>query len=65
VVTSDDGAWLLIMNVDPATGALTLDEAFREEGAGRPGLNFDRPEWPHGAGGRAMPRGAVFGVARP
>jgi hypothetical protein len=61
VVTSDDGAWVLIVDVDPATGALSLDEAFRDAGAGRAGLNFDRGEWPHGSGGRAMPHGAVFG----
>jgi hypothetical protein len=61
VITSDDGAWVLIADVDPATGALSLDETFREAGAARAGLNFDRRDWPHGSGGRAMPHGAVFG----
>lgn len=62
VVTSDEGAWVLIANVDAKTGALSLDEDFRDAGATRPGLNFDRVEWPHGAAGRAMPHGAVFGA---
>jgi hypothetical protein len=61
VVTSDEGAWVLIANFDPATGALSLDEGFRDSGAERPGLNFDRSAWPHGSGGRAMPHGALFG----
>ena len=62
VVTSDEGAWVLIANVDAKTGALSLDEDFSDAGATRPGLNFDRVEWPHGAAGRAMPHGAVFGA---
>ncbi len=28
-------------------------------------LNFDRPTWPHGSGGKAKPHGAVFGVQSP
>ena len=64
VATSDANAWVLIINVDPATGALRIDERFREEGVGRPGVTFDRATWPHGAGGRALPHGAVFGPDR-
>lgn len=60
-VTSGNGAWVLLVNVDPVTGALSVDETFRDEGATRPGVWFDRHDWPHGAGGRAMPHGAVFG----
>jgi hypothetical protein len=26
----------------------------------RPGVTFDRIEWPHGAGGKAEPHGALF-----
>jgi hypothetical protein len=61
VVTADDQPWVLIVDVDPSTGALSVDERFREPGAARAGITFDRPEWPHGAGGRAQPHGAVFG----
>lgn len=64
VVTADDAAWVLIVKVDPQTGALTIDERFREAGATSPGLTFDRPTWPHGPGGRAQPHGAVFGRSR-
>ncbi len=64
VATSDDGAWVLIVDIDPATGALTIDERFRDAAATRAGISFDRPAWPHGAGGRAMPHGALFGPGR-
>ena len=60
VVTSEDPAWVLLINVDPATGALTLDDKFRDAGASRPGLSFDRQDWPHGATGKGAPHGAVF-----
>ena len=60
VVTSEDPGWVLLINVDPVSGALSIDERFRDAGAARAGLSFDRPEWPHGASGRAAPHGAVF-----
>ena len=45
-------ARLLMATIDPKTGKLTLD----------PGLSidFDRPSWPHGDSGKAIPHGAVF-----
>lgn len=61
VVTSDEGVWVLLVDVDPATGAMVLDETFSDGGASGAGLNFNRAEWPHGKGGTAMPHGAVFG----
>ena len=51
---------ILVVDVDPATGAMTLDEDFRDPGSSRPGISFDRPDWPHGASGPADPHGAVF-----
>jgi hypothetical protein len=63
VVTAEEG-WVLLLHVDTATGALTIDQGFRDEGADRPGVTFDRAEWPHGTTGRAVPHGAVFGNAR-
>ncbi len=51
--------WML--QVDRANGQLTLDRDFRDAGSGRPGLAFDRPTWPHGATGNAVPHGTVFG----
>lgn len=64
VVTMDYDPGVLIVNVDPATGALTLDEEFRDRGAAKPGVSFDRRTWPHGDGGRAQPHGAVFSLPR-
>ena len=51
--------WML--RLDPATGQLTLDRDFRDAGSDRPGIAFDRPDWPHGATGNAVPHGTVFG----
>jgi len=61
VVTADYPTyWVMLINVDPVTGHLSVDERFRDVGAERPGVRFDRAEWPHGATGSAMPHGAVF-----
>lgn len=43
---------LLIASIDPATGKLSLAKGF--------GLDFNRPKWPHGKTGPAVPHGAVF-----
>ena len=51
---------LLIATIDRSTGKLTLDPTFRPKGAARPGIDFDRPAWPHGDSGKAIPHGAVF-----
>ena len=57
--TAERRIWMLQLN--RATGQLTLDEAFRDAGSTRPGLGFDRATWPHGATGTAVPHGTVFG----
>lgn len=51
--------WML--RLDRATGKLALDSAFRDGGSTRPGIAFDRTDWPHGATGTAVPHGTVFG----
>lgn len=51
---------LLVARVDRATGALRLDTEFKPRGAEKPGVDFSREQWPHGATGRAIPHGAVF-----
>jgi hypothetical protein len=50
----------LMARIDRSTGALRLDEAFTTPGAARPGVDFGRDAWPHGATGPAIPHGAVF-----
>lgn len=56
---SDRRIWMLKLN--RATGALSVDSAFRDEGSTHPGLSFDRRNWPHGNSGTAVPHGTVFG----
>ncbi len=57
--TSERRIWMLQLN--RATGQLALDSAFRDAGSMRPGVTFDRADWPHGASGTAIPHGTVFG----
>ncbi len=52
---------VVIARFDPATGGLTLDERFREEGAAEPGFRMDGKAWPHGGNASGIPHGAVFG----
>lgn len=51
---------LHIIDIDAKTGKLSLDKTFKEKGATKPGISFDREEWPHGKNGRGIPHGAVF-----
>jgi len=61
VITGNNLSWVLIANIDMATGKLTVDEKFKMKGADHPGIDFDRPRWPHGATGKAFVHGALFG----
>jgi hypothetical protein len=54
------GNRLFIIDFDPASGALTLDERFRDAGATRPGVSLSQKTWPHGFAGKAIPHGTVF-----
>ena len=54
------GNRIFIIDLDPATGMLKLDERFRDAGASSPGISLDGKAWPHGYNGRANPHGAVF-----
>jgi hypothetical protein len=48
-------------NVDPATGAMTYDNAFRDEWNGSLGIDFNRADWPgHENGGFYKPHSMVF-----
>jgi hypothetical protein len=51
---------LFMLNFDPATGALALDEKFRDPGSARPGVSMDGKSWPHGFQGDAYAHGTVF-----
>ncbi len=61
VVTGSGASWVLIVDLDEETGALTIDEAFRDEGFALPGIDFNRMQWPHGETGGAVVHGALFG----
>lgn len=50
---------IVIVDFDPVTGELTLDEAFGGKD-GQPGISFARDRWPHGATGPGDPHGVVF-----
>ena len=58
-MTSGPVERLYLMKLDPASGALTIDEAFRGTD-GKPGFNFDNRDWPHGWKGSGLPHGVVF-----
>jgi hypothetical protein len=51
---------VMIVRFDPATGALAVDERFREPGASEPGFRMDDKTWPHGGNAKGIPHGAVF-----
>jgi len=50
---------LYLVKLDTKTGALSLDETFRDTD-GKPGFSFANRQWPHGWKGSALPHGAVF-----
>ena len=52
----------LIARFDPASGKLTIDERFREEGSTEPGFRLDNKSWPHGGNSKGIPHGAVFSL---
>ena len=50
---------LYLVKLDPETGALALDESFRDAD-GKVGFSFVDRQWPHGWKGSALPHGVVF-----
>ncbi len=52
---------IFVLTVDQETGELAVDERFRDPGSERPGVDFGRAKWQHGATGAARPHGTVFG----
>lgn len=60
VVTSGKkGTRLYLLKLDEKTGALSIDEAFRDTD-GKVGFSFATRQWPHGWTGEGTPHGAVF-----
>lgn len=62
VVTGYEGLKhrVMIARFDPATGQLSMDTRFREEGATTPGFRMDNKTWPHGGDAKGIPHGALF-----
>jgi hypothetical protein len=50
---------LYLLKLDQASGALSVDTAFRDEDGGV-GFSFAARQWPHGWSGVGSPHGAVF-----
>jgi hypothetical protein len=51
---------LFVINFDPASGALSIDDRFRDTGSTRPGIDLTGKPWPHGFSGKPGPHGTVF-----
>jgi hypothetical protein len=49
-----------MLRFDDETGALGIDERFRDEQTADVGVSFDRETWPHGDTGPARPHGLLF-----
>ncbi len=58
--SGSEGNRLFLINFDPATGALAVDERFRGAGSDRPGVRLTGLAWPHGFSGTTDPHGTVF-----
>ena len=54
------GNRLFLINFDPASGKLSLDEQFRDPDSTRAGINLTGKMWPHGFAGTPVPHGTVF-----
>jgi hypothetical protein len=60
IITSDRaGDRAYVLKLDPASGALSIDTAFRDAD-GIVGFSFASRSWPHGWTGAGKPHGAVF-----
>jgi hypothetical protein len=51
---------LFVINFDPASGALSIDDGFRDPDSTRPGIDLTGKRWPHGFSGKPVPHGTVF-----
>ena len=51
---------LYVINFDPASGHLSMDDRFRDAGGSSAGITLSARQWPHGFTGTASPHGTVF-----
>jgi hypothetical protein len=51
---------LFMLRFDRKTGAVTMDDDFRNPGSTQPGFSMSDIDWPHGFHGTGFPHGAVF-----
>lgn len=59
LVTTGSENRLFLVKLDLKSGALAVDEAFKDEN-GRPGFDLANRKWPHGWTGTGKPHGVVF-----
>jgi hypothetical protein len=59
LVTTGSENRIFLVKLDTKTGALAVDEAFKDEN-GKPGFDMANRKWPHGWTGTGKPHGAVF-----
>lgn len=55
-----DDSMLFMLTFDRNSGAVTLDDDFRNANSTRPGFSLSDVKWPHGFRGTGLPHGAVF-----
>lgn len=60
LIVNDGKDRLYMVSLNEHTGALQLDQSFRDAAARVPGVSFARARWSHGATGGAVPHGSVF-----
>lgn len=53
---------VIVVDLDPSTGAMEVDVDFGDADSDRPGVSFDRGDWPHGSTGPGDPHGVVFSL---
>jgi hypothetical protein len=61
VVTGDDQGYVLIVNVDRATGKLSIDKTFKDERTGAVGVQLNGRKYPQGTIPKVFVHGTVFG----
>jgi hypothetical protein len=54
------GQRLFVVDFDPATGTLAIDQKFKDAGSTVPGVSLSKRSFPHGWTGSASPHGTVF-----